>query len=154
MKTLIWMGAIAVAGTIGFASATFATPTLTPNGDYRDQNGRSPGYLTWEVVDADPKGLNCRMAEQFRPVSLDGADTPADVYRNYRHEVSQWEVLFAFRRGQRLNAVSGNMGNNQIMLIDRQGKPWLGVNTSRGDCFVRANSRFVRPIGAPGYQPR
>ncbi|MEG3957151.1 hypothetical protein QT982_17100 [Microcoleus sp. herbarium2] len=44
-----------------------------------------------------------------------------------------------------MQAVTGNNAN-QIMIADSQGKPWLSVSTDKGNCFVRANSRFIKPI--------
>jgi len=85
------------------------------------------------------------MAERFRSISVDGVDAPAELFERNKHNVSQWPVVTAFRRGQRLQAVTGNNGN-QIMIADSQGKPWLPVSTDKGNCFVRANSRFIKPI--------
>lgn len=101
--------------------------------------------LNWLVVDSDSEGLNCRMAERFRSISADGVDAPAELFERNKHNVSQWPVVTAFRRGQRLLAVTGNNAN-QIMIADSQGKPWLPVSTDKGNCFVRANSRFIKPI--------
>ena len=139
-----------VTGLLLTAQAASATPRLNAAGDYVDAPPRQAGagYQKWKVVDADPKGLNCRMASEFRPVALDGADAPNALYENNRHNISQWSVVFAFSKGQELSAVTGNWGAQQIMLRDRDGNPWLGVNTNRqrGDCFVRANRRFIEPI--------
>jgi hypothetical protein len=148
-----------VIGLLLTAQAASATPRLNAAGDYVDAPPRQggAGYQKWRVVDADPKGLNCRMASEFRPVTLDGADAPATLYQNNRHNISQWSVVFSFAKGQELRAVTGNMGAQQIMLRDRDGNSWLGVHTNaqRGDCFVRANRRFVEPIvpGAASLKP-
>jgi hypothetical protein len=72
-------------------------------------------------------------------------DAPAELFERNKHNVSQWLVVTAFRRGQRLQAVTGNNAN-QIMIADSQGKPWLPISTDKGNCFVRANSRFIKPI--------
>jgi hypothetical protein len=85
------------------------------------------------------------MAERFRSISVDGMNPPAELFERNKHNVSQWAVVTAFRRGQRLQAVTGN-NVNQIMIADSQGKPWLPVSTDEGNCFVRANSRFIKPI--------
>ncbi|WP_333387743.1 hypothetical protein [Microcoleus sp. B4-D4] len=53
--------------------------------------------------------------------------------------------MTTFRRGESLQAVTGNHAE-QIMITDSQGKPWLQVLTDKGNFFVRANSRFVKPI--------
>ena len=85
------------------------------------------------------------MAERFRWISVDGMNAPDELFEKNKHNVSQWPVVTAFRRGQRLQAVTGNNAN-QIMIADSQGKPWLPVSTDKGNCFVRANSRFIKPI--------
>ncbi|NJP09803.1 MAG: hypothetical protein HC866_10205 [Leptolyngbyaceae cyanobacterium RU_5_1] len=144
-----------LAGTIaGFISLghslAFATPVQNQNGDY--VGSTAIGYTRWEVVDPDPKGLNCRMAKAFQPATLDSIDTPRELYQDHQQPIASWNVVFSFSPGERLNAVIGNGRFNQIMLLDAQGKPWLGVRTWKGDCFVRANSRFVRPLGQPGWQ--
>lgn len=145
-----WLTGLAVVLTVGTTSIAGATPYLNPNGDY--VGSTTDGYMKWQVVDPDPNGLNCRMANEFQPAVLDGADTPAVLYENNRHDVGRWPVVFSFQTGETLEAVIGNARFNQIMVLDRQGKPWLGVSTYKGDCFVRANQRYVQPIGEPGFQ--
>lgn len=129
------------------ASFALALPTANSQGDYPipAQRQRGDRHQNWRVVDRDPKGLNCRMAQRFQGVSVDGIDAPPELSKRNLHNVSQWPVVFSFRQGQRLVAVTGNM-DNQIVLVDSQGKPWLPVYTSKGNCFVRANSRFIQPI--------
>lgn len=129
------------------ATLALAIPTPNQQGDYpipslRQRGGR---HVNWQIVDSDPRGLNCRMARQFQGISVDGSDAPADLSARNKHNISQWPVVFAFKRGQRVQAVTGNWAN-QIMLTDQQGKPWLPVYTSKGNCFVRANSNFIKPI--------
>ncbi|MDX2243629.1 MAG: hypothetical protein NW224_23360 [Leptolyngbyaceae cyanobacterium bins.302] len=142
--------AIALTSVIGLGNgAALATPVLNDNGDY--VGSTTNGYMTWQVVDPDPKGLNCRMASRFQPASLDSIDNPLALGQDYQHDVSSWNVVFSFKTGEQLRAVIGNGRFNQIMKLDDQGKPWLGVNTWKGDCFVRANYRYVRPVGKPGW---
>jgi hypothetical protein len=57
------------------------------------------------------------MAERFRSISVDGVDAPAELFERNKHNVSQWPVVTAFRRGQRLLAVTGNNAN-QITIAD------------------------------------
>ncbi|MEG5136904.1 MULTISPECIES: hypothetical protein [unclassified Microcoleus] len=85
------------------------------------------------------------MAQGFRSVSVDGVDAPADLFERNKHNISQWPVVTTFRLGERLQAVTGNNAN-QIMIADSQGKPGLPISTDKGNCFVRANSRFIKPI--------
>ncbi|CAA9383008.1 hypothetical protein AVDCRST_MAG84-5189 [uncultured Microcoleus sp.] len=59
------------------------------------------------------------MAQRFRSISVDGLDAPAELFERNKHNVSQWPVVTAFRRGERLQAVTGNNAN-QIMIADRK----------------------------------
>ena len=129
------------------ADLALAIPTPNRQGDYPAPPPKQAQglHVNWQVVDSDPKGLNCRMARQFQGFAVDGSDAPRDLSARNKHNISQWPVVFAFKQGQRLQAVTGNWGNH-IMLTDQQGKPWLAVNTSKGHCFVRANSNFVKPL--------
>ncbi|MGL5196762.1 MAG: hypothetical protein ACRC8Y_24485, partial [Chroococcales cyanobacterium] len=78
-------------------------------------------------------------------IIMDSLDVPETLYTNNLHEISQWSVVRRFQRGARLEAVTGNLGN-QILLLDKRGKPWIPVSIEDGNCFVRANSRFIVPI--------
>jgi len=147
MQRQVFMIGLVLAGTIGISTSAIAIPVPNQQGDYpipalRQRGGR---HVNWQVVDPDPQGLNCRMAKQFQGFSVDGANAPQELFQRNRHTISQWAVVTKFNRGQRLRAVTGNLAN-QIMLVDRQGKPWLPVNSPKGDCFVRANSRFIQPL--------
>lgn len=142
---------ITVAGLVSLGNPpASATPVLNRQGDY--VGSTSMGYMKWEVVDSDPRGLNCRMKQEFQPVILDSMDLPDGLLKDYTADILSWNVVFSFSPGERLNAVIGNGRFNQIMRMDKQGRPWLGIRTWKGDCFVRANSRFVRPVGSPGWQ--
>ncbi|MEG4225267.1 hypothetical protein QUA35_03685 [Microcoleus sp. N9_B2] len=79
------------------------------------------------------------MAQGFRSVSVDGVDAPADLFERNKNKVFQWPVVITFRRGEGLQAVTGNHAE-QIMIADFPGKPWLRILTDRGNCFVRTNS--------------
>ncbi|MBW4486509.1 MAG: hypothetical protein KME12_01835 [Trichocoleus desertorum ATA4-8-CV12] len=129
------------------ANLALAIPAPNQQGDYPApvQRQRGARHVNWQVVDSDPRGLNCRMARQFQGISVDGSDAPPELYTRNKYNISQWSVVFAFKRGQRLQAVTGNM-DNHITLTDQQGKPWMAVYTSKGHCFVRANSNFVKPL--------
>ena len=85
------------------------------------------------------------MAQKFRAVSVDGIDGSAELFERNKQNVSQWPLVTVFRRGERLQAVTGNNAN-QITIADTHGKPWLPIPTGKGNCFVRANSRFIKPI--------
>lgn len=129
------------------ANLASAIPVANQQGDYPVPPARQRGnrQVNWVVVDSDSQGLNCRMAQRFRSVSVDGLNAPDELFERNKHNVSQWTVVTTFRRGKRLQAVTGNNAN-QIMISDSQGKPWLPISTDKGNCFVRANSRFIKPI--------
>lgn len=79
------------------------------------------------------------MAQGFRSVSVDGVDAPADLFERNKNKVFLWPVVTTFRRGESLQAVTGNHAE-QIMIDDFPGKPWLPILTDWGNCLVRANS--------------
>ena len=147
MKTEIRIVSLAVAWIFGAgANLALALPVANQQGDYPGPvRQRGNRQVNWVVVDSDSQGLNCRMAQRFRSVSVDGVDAPDELFERNKHNVSQWPVVTTFRRGKRLQAVTGNNAN-QIMIADSQGKPWLPISTDKGNCFVRANSRFIKPI--------
>ena len=148
MKTEIRIVSMAVAGILGaWANLALAVPVANQQGDYPAPPARARGnrQVNWVVVDSDSQGLNCRMAKKFRSFSVDGLDAPDELFERNKHNVSQWPVVTTFRRGKRLQAVTGNNAN-QITIVDTQGKPWLPISTENGNCFVRANSRFIKPI--------
>ncbi|MEG4836855.1 hypothetical protein [Microcoleus sp. B9-D4] len=148
MKAEIRIVFLAVAGILGMGTnLALAVPVANKQGDYPVPPARQRGnrQVNWVVVDSDSQGLNCRMAQRFRSISVDGLDAPAELFERNKHNVSQWPVVTAFRRGKRLQAVTGNNAN-QIMISDSHGKPWLPISTDKGNCFVRANSRFIKPI--------
>lgn len=148
MKTEIRIVSLAVAGILGMGTnLALAVPVADRQGDYTELLARRRGnrQVNWVVVDSDSQGLNCRMAQRFRSISVDSLDAPAELFERNKHNVSQWPVVTAFRRGKRLQAVTGNNAN-QIMIADSQGKPWMPISTDKGNCFVRANSRFIKPI--------
>ncbi|WP_293333647.1 hypothetical protein [Microcoleus sp. CAWBG58] len=148
MKAEITIVSLAVAWILGLgANLALALPVANGQGDYTGLLARQRGnrQVNWVVVDSDSQGLNCRMAQRFRSISVDGVDAPDELFAKNKHNVSQWPVVTTFRRGERLEAVTGNNAN-QIMIADSNGKPWLPISTDKGNCFVRANSRFVKPV--------
>lgn len=148
MKAEIKIVSLVVAGIVGMgANLALAVPVANQQGDYTGLLARQRGnrQVNWVVVDSDAQGLNCRMAQRFRSVIVDSLDAPDELFEKNKHNVSQWPVVTVFRRGQRLQAVTGNNAN-QITIADTQGKPWLPISTEKGNCFVRANTRFIKPI--------
>ncbi len=126
------------------SSLSYSSPAsalaLNPAGDYVSEPGvfRGTPYPQWQVVDTDPKGLNCRANPAF---SFDMDVSHPDV--------SKWAVLKTFKPGEKLQGVGGNNGNLPIQIDDNRGKPWIVISTTsneKGNCLVRANSQFVRPL--------
>jgi hypothetical protein len=134
---------------LSYAPAASAL-AINPAGDYVQERGsRGASYPQWQVVDADPKGLNCRANAAF--------SANMDVSHP---DVSQWPVLKTFKPGAKLPGVGGNNGNVPISVEDNRGKPWIVISTTnneKGNCLVRANSQFVRPLlpaGSDGWRCR
>ncbi|MGC9526603.1 MAG: hypothetical protein ACP5D7_13800 [Limnospira sp.] len=143
------------------ANSSFVQPIPTPGGSLGDrprprplpatpqttlpqplENGnfpRSP-HTTWEAIDPDPNGLNCRMAD----ISEEELST-----RNVSLDIRNWPVVATLERGQDFQTIPGPAGLG--IVFDTQEQPWLYVKTTDQDgetttCFVRANSSFVQPI--------
>ncbi|MBW4680806.1 MAG: hypothetical protein KME19_11910 [Microcoleus vaginatus WJT46-NPBG5] len=95
------------------------------NGDYYIEGERGSLPYEWEVVDPDPNGLNCRLADRAKGQSQD--------YYNF-------PIANTFKQEERIRGP-------RISLYDR-GLPWIwiGTDASRYHCWVRANSRLVRPV--------
>jgi hypothetical protein len=112
-----------------------AQPSTNPKGDYQIK------YEQWEVVDPDPQGLNCRALPAV-------VENPSDaVWSSGLDDISKWVVVERFRKGKRLTAAIGRLGDQRV-IIDNQGNPWLYVNrrNSQKGCVVRANNRFIKPV--------
>jgi hypothetical protein len=90
-------------------------------------------------VDTDPDGLNGRLSPDF-PTDWKncGAQWP-------QSDPGTWPVVARFYKGTILNATTGNLGVNFIK--DSRGKNWIMVRISADKvCFVRANSKFLKPV--------
>ncbi|AFY82162.1 hypothetical protein [Oscillatoria acuminata] len=136
---------VVVASLVLISGPSLAVPATNADGDYLFPGRRGNRQFNWQVRDPDPNGLNCRMPRQFRGIIMDSLDVPETLRTNNRHEISQWSVVRRFQRGERLEAVTGNNAN-QIVLLDKRGKPWIPVSIEGENCFVRANQRFIVPI--------
>lgn len=118
-------------------AVTQASEPVTPdaNGNY----GRTD-HRTWQVVDPDPNGLNCRWH----------AAMPADWYapdtQFPNREFGQWQVVRQFSSGSILTANLAPAGF--ATLYDQQQQPWLKVEIGENDtiCLVRANAAYIQPI--------
>jgi hypothetical protein len=117
---------------------------MNPAGDY--VNGGGSSYPRWRVVDSDPAGLNCRTSDPTRPFFLD-QELDSEAISN-QPDLSKWAVLKTFKPGTELRGLTGNRGGAPIQIDDNRGKSWIVIRLdgNRGDCLVRANSQFVRPL--------
>lgn len=102
------------------AVAQNGLPRPDRKGDYYE--GR---WKQWRVVDLDRKGLQCR-------------SSPGTNYR----------VIKRFARGKAMSVFT--QGEEDLIRVDARNLPWLAVLPTgyqyETPCFVRANSRFIRPI--------
>lgn len=140
---------LTLAGFIGLnASIASAESIWNQKGDYRT-NIKTSAYTTWQIVDPDPNGLNCRMAHHHRPAHFESQDKGSTSIEGNRHNIGNWPVLLKLRNGTRLNApLTGRAGESQKIILDENGRPWLALNTYLGACLVRANSQYIQPIPA------
>jgi hypothetical protein len=112
---------------------------MNPAGDYVGDL-RVPSYPRWQVVDPDPDGLKCRTVDPSRRLDFNMIGRSP--------KISKWAVLRTFKSGSELQGMAGNMSNTPVKIDDDRGKPWIAilVNEQEGECLVRANSQFVRPL--------
>jgi hypothetical protein len=132
-----------VCTTLFFTSLLYAPPAsalaTNPGGDYVGDL-QVPSYPRWRVVDPDPDGLKCRTVDPSRRLDFNLIGRSP--------KISKWAVLKIFKSGSELQGMAGNMGNLPVKIDDDRGKPWIAimVNEQEGECLVRANSQFVRPL--------
>lgn len=119
------------------AFANVVPPSPDGNGDY---TSGARGWYYWQVTDNDPAGLNCRATREF----ADGYWILSD---DLRDDIQNFPVLRRFPLGTLLIVNYAPAGF--ALWHDDAGKPWLRVSLARDSdsmCFVRAHSRYVRPI--------
>jgi hypothetical protein len=130
-----------------------ALPTPNQQGDYTDTR-RGNRQINWQVVDSDPKGLNCRLSSKYLPQNKSDNVIDRLLEVNYRVDIPKWQVVASYRQGQRLKAETGNMAQ-QIIIFDSRNKPWLPIMMNQPEvnqgaapkyCLIRANRQFIRPI--------
>ncbi|MBD1938194.1 SH3 domain-containing protein [Microcoleus sp. FACHB-68] len=107
-------------------------PIPDRNGDYnsiqrisangQEIQGVAGEHRSWRVV---TEGLNCR----------NGPGVNHRVNRQFAQEDLFQAASF------------GRGGSDEVIVIQRDnaGKPWLRVELNGGQCFVRANSRYIEP---------
>ena len=123
---------------VSFAQGTLPQPDA--KGNYQ---GR---YLHqyWMVVDPDPAGFNGRLTPKW-PANWDALDANWPDTRMIKPD---WPVVVRFNRGRILRAMLGNTG--LYFVRDGRGCSWLLVSAGTGKpgavCFVRANSKFIKPV--------
>src|SRR5919199_3328014 len=128
------------------AIAQKALPTADRNGDYRGPIS----HQYWEVVERDPKGLNCRMGNQ-RIEQIEQM-----YYERKQPDIASMPVLGTLGKPAPFSAQQQD-ADQTVIWVDNKGKPWLFVanvyKAALGQCFVRANSQFVRPVGNSPLKP-
>ncbi|WP_199247123.1 hypothetical protein [[Phormidium] sp. ETS-05] len=114
-KIRLLVSAIAAITTANF---TLTATAAEPRPDDRGNYRMTGGWTRWEVM-PDPVGLNCRK----------GPGTEFD--------------LVAAIEGKTILTVSPDY--SPLIHNDPRGNPWLVVKVRNTNCFVRANSAFIRP---------
>lgn len=115
----------------------------TPNKQTGDYSRSSHQY--WQVVDSDPKGLNCRMGPYTK-------DEIYDPGRSFKMDIFNWRVIGTLKKGQTFENELGPAGFG--IMFDTRNKPWMFVDkiSAKGapkQCFVRANSQYIKPVPSP-----
>lgn len=151
---VIWMGTVACESTsLAFKQNPTKTPVVAQNaepnlpkplenGDYRRSS-----QTTWEAVNADSNGLNCH--------GLDlSYEELIDPRNSVKFDIQNWPVVGKLKQGQDFEINLGPAGFGVV--YDTQQNPWIYVENLAGEngpshCFVRANSRFVKPISVKAF---
>lgn len=99
----------------------------------------------WQVVDPDPKGLNCRMGSYTKEQIYNASNT-------IKMDIFNWRVVGTLKREQSFENELGPAGFG--IIYDTQKKPWMFVDKvyAKGapkHCFVRANSKYIKPVPPP-----
>lgn len=138
MTRWIWAGLALLIILPGWAQPDGASPPpprAYSGGDYwvRCENT----WLDWEVTSAQLNG-------HLTPVWPSNDEEPGALL-NIDWQMQRWPVVARFTKGERLKARPDSVGG--IMWKDLDGSSWMRVVLPDGQsCFVRANSRFVKPI--------
>lgn len=124
-------------------SQEITIPQPDPRGNYTA--AQSMNWETWQVIDPDPSGLNCRVSQDFdrmwrKHLLYEGI--PSDM------NISRWQVKRVFSPGTILFADLAPAGNS--ILTDHYGKPWMKIRIDSEDessiCIIRAHQNYIKPV--------
>jgi len=124
------------------------SPAFAGQGDYTLSKRRGDAIVYWDVIDPDPAGLNCRMPRDLHGADLEAVMGPimsgGEYDGGYIRVSEWWPPVTQIKPGTRVRAAVGNLQIQEVVK-DYRYKPWLGIKTDRGDCFVRAHNTLIRP---------
>ncbi len=134
-----------LAASLPLAQPAFAEPPVPKahaGGDYWIYNEHC--WMDWEVICPELVG-------RITPTWPETDDDPGALLK-IDWLVPQWPVVARFAKGARLRAVPDEVGG--ILIKDIDGGSWMKVETPNGRfCFVRANSKYIRPIRVAAKAP-
>jgi len=98
-------------------------PVKNANGDYHVGGGETYMPWVWKVVANG--GVNKRCRDRLQSTSLD---------------IPDFKVETVIQQGENFNGVS--------IVSDKAGNSWIwwGTSSSRYQCFIRANDKYVVPV--------
>lgn len=130
---------------IAFLSATSIFTLSTVALAQRDLNPTPDGngdYNSIQRISADGKAIEGVRGEH-RSWRIVAANLNCRKGPGVTHQVIQ-----QFAKEHLIQAASfGRGGSDEVIVMQRddQGKPWMRVALNTGQCFVRANSRYIEP---------
>lgn len=117
------------------AQAEPPVPKASSGGDYWIYNEDT--WLDWEVITKELVG-------RITPAWPENEQSP-DALLKIDWLVPQWPVVARYPMGSRLRAVPDDCGG--ILIKDIDGGSWMKVEAPTGGfCFVRANSKYIKPV--------
>ena len=124
-------------------------PPLPQTNAQNDYTASANSWWSWQVVDPDPRGLNCRISPEFRQFWLEDF-RPGGWQDDFN--IGEWSVVRRFPKQTVL--IADNAPAGATIIRDERGLPWVKViidmpiaNNQMNDiCFVRANSKYIRPV--------
>ena len=120
---------------------SLAQPATPPKpfsgGDYWVRNENT--WTEWEVT--------CNELSGHLSPAWPANDEEPGALLNLDWRMGGWPVVIKFPKGQHLRARPDSVGGS--MWKDFDGNTWLRVENGDGQfCFVRANSRFLKPVAS------